>query len=197
MVTTTYASPLGDILLAADGKGLTGLWFEGQEHFGSTLDSEPVANVSPEENIEGSDAESGSPEMAAGAPQNGAASAVIQRTWAWLNAYFAGQEPQFTPPLHMIGTGFQREVWDELLTIPRGATRSYGEIAQRLTERHNMPGTEQSEVSARAVAQAVAHNPISLVVPCHRVIGTDGSLTGYAGGLDRKEYLLKLEGAAE
>lgn len=193
MVTTTYASPLGDILIAADSKGLTGLWFVGQKYFASTLESEP-ADVTAEA-IHGSDAVSGEAGMGANDPANGAASAVLQRTWAWLNAYFAGKDPQFTPPLHMLGTGFQREVWCELLSIPRGATASYGDIAARLTARRSLPGNESAKVSPRAVASAVAHNPISLVVPCHRVVGANGSLTGYAGGLDRKEYLLKLESA--
>ena len=113
MVTTTFASPLGEILLAADGRGLTGLWFEGQEHFGSTLLKEDA------EHVEGADAVSGAGGMSSVDPANGAASSVLERSWAWLNAYFAGQEPRFTPPLHMIGTAFQREVWFELLSIPR------------------------------------------------------------------------------
>ena len=104
MVTTTFASPLGEILLAADGRGLTGLWFEGQEHFGSTLLREDS------EHVEGADAVSGAGGMSSVNPTNGAASSVLERSWAWLNAYFAGQEPRFTPPLHMIGTAFQREV---------------------------------------------------------------------------------------
>ena len=112
MVTTTFPSPLGEILLAADGRGLTGLWFEGQEHFGSTLLKEDA------EHIEGADAVSGIGGMSSVSPTNGAASSVLERSWAWLNAYFAGQEPRFTPPLHMIGTAFQREVWYELLSIP-------------------------------------------------------------------------------
>ena len=107
MVTTTFASPLGEILLAADGRGLTGLWFEGQEHFGSTLLREDS------EHVEGADAVSGTGGMSLVSPANGAASSVLERSWAWLNAYFAGQEPRFTPPLHMIGTAFQREVWCE------------------------------------------------------------------------------------
>ena len=98
MVTTTFASPLGEILLAADGRGLTGLWFEGQEHFGSTLLKEDP------EHVEGADAVSGAGGMSSVNPTNGAASSVLERSWAWLNAYFAGQEPRFTPPLHMIGT---------------------------------------------------------------------------------------------
>ena len=114
MVTTTYPSPLGDILLAADSRGLCGLWFEGQEHFASTLSPAEV------EAVEGSDTESGSIGMSADDPANAAAAGVLNRAWAWLNAYFAGQEPRFTPPLHMIGTAFQREVWQELLSIPRG-----------------------------------------------------------------------------
>lgn len=191
MLTTTYASPLGDILIAADAKGLTGLWFEGQKHFASTLAYDEAQG----ESVEGADAVSGEPGMGAAGPANGAANAVLQRTWAWLNAYFAGQEPQFTPPLHMIGTGFQREVWCELLSIKRGECISYGEIAERINKRRNLPGNDASRTTARAVASAVARNPISIVVPCHRVVGADGSLTGYAGGLDRKEYLLKLEGA--
>ena len=178
MVTTTFASPLGEILLAADGRGLTGLWFEGQEHFGSTLLKEDA------ERVEGADAVSGAGGMSSVSPANGAASSVLERSWAWLNAYFAGQEPRFTPPLHMIGTAFQREVWYELLSIPRGEVATYGEIATRV-------------VSPRAVGAAVARNPISIIVPCHRVVAADGSLNGYAGGLYRKEWLLRLEGAYE
>ena len=126
MVTTTFPSPLGEILLAADGRGLTGLWFEGQEHFGSTLLKEDV------EHIEGADAVSGIGGMSSVSPTNGAASSVLERSWAWLNAYFAGQEPRFTPPLHMIGTAFQREVWYELLSIPRGEVATYRETRRPL-----------------------------------------------------------------
>ena len=169
MVTTTFASPLGEILLAADGRGLTGLWFEGQEHFGSTLLKENA------EHVEGADAVSGAGGMSSVSPANGAASSVLERSWAWLNAYFAGQEPRFTPPLHLIGTAFQREV----------------------AARHRVPGNEAPVVSPRAVGAAVARNPVSIIVPCHRVVAADGSLNGYAGGLDRKEWLLRLEGAYE
>ena len=191
MVTTTFASPLGEILLAADGRGLTGLWFEGQEHFGSTLLKEDA------EHVEGVDAVSGAGGMSSANPANSAASSVLERSWAWLNAYFAGQEPRFTPPLHMIGTAFQREVWFELLSIPRGEVATYGEIAQRVAAKHRVPGNEDPAVSPRAVGAAVARNPISIIVPCHRVVAADGSLNGYAGGLDRKEWLLWLEGAYE
>lgn len=153
MVTTTFASPLGEILLAADGRGLTGLWFEGQEHFGSTLLKEDT------EHVEGADAVSGAGGMSSVNPANGAASSVLERSWAWLNAYFAGQEPRFTPPLHMIGTAFQREVWFELLSIPRGEVATYGEIAQRVAARHRVPGNEAPVVSPRAVG------PRSRVIP--------------------------------
>ena len=181
----------GRILLAADGRGLTGLWFEGQEHFGSTLLKEDA------EYVEGADAVSGAGGMSSVSPANGVASSVLERSWAWLNAYFAGQEPRFTPPLHMIGTAFQREVWFELLSIPRGEVATYGEIARRVAARHRVPGNEAPVVSPRAVGAAVARNPISIIVPCHRVVAADGSLNGYAGGLDRKEWLLRLEGAYE
>ena len=97
----------------------------------------------------------------------------------------------------MIGTAFQREVWYELLSIPRGEVVTYGEIAQRVAARHRVPGNEAPVVSPRAVGTAVARNPISIIVPCHRVVAADGSLNGYAGGLDRKEWLLRLEGAYE
>ena len=192
MVTTTFASPLGDILLAADARGLTGLWFENQAHFGSTLTKE-----GHEQHLEGADAESGSGGIEDAGPANAAAAAVLERAWAWLNAYFAGQEPRFTPPLHMIGTAFQREVWAELLRIPRGAVVTYGEVAERVAARHRCPANPDPVVSPRAVGAAVGRNPISIIVPCHRVVAADGSLNGYAGGLERKEWLLRSEGAYE
>jgi methylated-DNA-[protein]-cysteine S-methyltransferase len=105
-----------------------------------------------------------------------------------LGEYFAGDRTEFTVPLAPHGTEFQRRVWDALLTIPYGETRSYGEIARQIGE----PGWE----AARAVGAANGRNPISIVVPCHRVIGADGSLVGYGGGLDRKKFLLALENRA-
>jgi methylated-DNA-[protein]-cysteine S-methyltransferase len=105
-----------------------------------------------------------------------------------LGEYFTGDRTEFTVPLSPQGTEFQRRVWDALLTIPYGETRSYGEIARQIGE----PGWE----AARAVGAANGRNPISIVVPCHRVIGADGSLVGYGGGLDRKKFLLALENPA-
>jgi methylated-DNA-[protein]-cysteine S-methyltransferase len=100
-----------------------------------------------------------------------------------LEAYFAGDRTEFDLDLHLVGTAFQRRVWEALLTIPYGETRSYGEIARQI----GSPG------ASRAVGLANGHNPIGIVVPCHRVIGANGSLTGYGGGLDRKRALLSLE----
>ena len=153
---THYASPLGPILLAADETGLTGLWFEAQKYFPSFSGVEYQEKETP----------------------------VLTETVRWLDVYFSGKDSGFLPPLHPQGSPFRQTVWDILLTIPRGQTMTYGEIARRLGVR-----------SAQAVGGAVGHNPISILIPCHRVVGSDGSLTGYAGGLDRKTRLLQLEGA--
>ena len=153
---THYASPLGPILLAADETGLTGLWFEGQKYFPSFSGVEYQEKETP----------------------------VLTETVRWLDVYFSGKDPGFLPPLHPQGSPFRQTVWNILLTIPRGQTMTYGEIARRL-------GVH----SAQAVGGAVGHNPISILIPCHRVVGSDGSLTGYAGGVERKARLLQLEGA--
>ena len=158
--TQTYLSPLGRILLASDGDALTGLWFEGQKYFG--LDPAHEEMDLP----------------------------VFDETKRWLALYFAGAEPDFTPRLAMVTTPFRKLVWETLLTIPYGQTRTYGEVAAMAAARGDM-----TRVSPRAVGGAVGHNPISLIIPCHRVVGADGSLTGYAGGLDRKVRLLELEKA--
>lgn len=155
-----YASPLGGILLAADEIGLTGLWFEGGRHFAERL---PATREERE-----------TPSLAAAA--------------RWLDVYFAGKAPAFTPPLHPVGSAFRMAVWKLLLAIPYGQTVSYGEIARRLAARSG-----RAKTSARAVGGAVGRNGISLVIPCHRVVGANGSLTGYAGGIERKATLLKLE----
>ena len=113
---------------------------------------------------------------------------VFGEAMRWLDLYFAGKEPDFMPPLAPVGTTFQQAVWEILRTIPYGGTMTYGAIAKRLEK------VTGKRMSAQAVGGAVGRNPISLLIPCHRVIGADGSLTGYAGGLDKKEYLLGLEG---
>lgn len=113
---------------------------------------------------------------------------VLKQAKEWLAIYFSGKEPPFYPPLHMIGTPFQLSVWKILQKIPYGKTITYGEIAKEIAEQKGI-----SRMSAQAVGGAVGHNPISIIVPCHRVVGTNGSLTGYAGGIDKKAKLLALE----
>lgn len=156
-----YSSPLGGITLACDGGALTGLRIDGQRGFENTP-AEPTAGEEP---------------------------AVISLAKEWLDIYFSGTEPDFTPPLRLDGTPFQKAVWDILLTIPYGRTATYGEIAKVIEERLCV-----KKMSAQAVGGAVGRNPVSLIVPCHRVVGSDGSLTGYAGGIGRKRRLLELEG---
>jgi methylated-DNA-[protein]-cysteine S-methyltransferase len=110
---------------------------------------------------------------------------LFANTREQLDAYFAGDLKVFKLPLAPVGTPFQKIVWKALLDIPFGATESYGSLAKRIGH----------DGAARAVGLANGHNPIGIIVPCHRVIGSDGSLTGYGGGLDRKEWLLKHEGS--
>ena len=158
--TSRYASPLGSILLAADDIGLVGLWFEGQKYFAHGL-----AKTHEEKEIP-----------------------LFAKVKRWLDVYFSGQAPQFTVPLHFIGSDFQKEVWALLCTIPYGQTTTYGAIAKQLAAKRGLP-----HMSAQAVGGAVGHNKISIIVPCHRVVGKNGSLTGYAGGIDKKTALLRLE----
>ena len=150
-----YRSPLGLLIVAAEGEALTVLVFEGQKYARQHLAGEGEERETP----------------------------VLRAARLWLDAYFAGERPDAAAlPLSPRGTNFQRAVWRELRTIPYGETRRYGEIAARLGS------------SGRAVGSAVGRNPISLMIPCHRVLGAKGALTGYAGGLERKEALLALEG---
>ena len=158
--TWHYDSPLGGITLASNGEALTGLWFDGQKYFADVLEDESMEKELP----------------------------VFALTCRWLDIYFSGRQPDFTPPLRLKTTAFRKDVWDILLTIPFGETMTYGEIASRIVEKKGI-----GQMSAQAVGGAVAHNPISLIIPCHRVVGTNGSLTGYAGGLDRKAWLLDME----
>ncbi len=164
--TSKYESPLGSILLEADEVGLTGLWFDGQKYFARCPDNEG------EEKAE-----------AKGLP-------VLRKARKRIDIYFSGKEPDFQLPLHFTGTEFQKEVWEMLYRIPYGQTTTYGSIAARLAKKKGL-----KRMSAQAVGGAVGHNKISIIVPCHRVVGASGSLTGYAGGIDKKIALLKLEGA--
>ena len=159
--THHYDSPLGGITMAGDGNALTGLWFDGQKHYAETLAAEHTERRLP----------------------------VFDVTDRWLDLYFSGRVPDFTPALSMRTTAFRKAVWEMMLTIPYGRTMTYGEIAQRLA------GWTGSRIPARAVGGAAAHNAILLIIPCHRVVGADGSLTGYAGGTEKKIRLLQLEKA--
>lgn len=113
---------------------------------------------------------------------------TLDETKKWLDIYFGGRKPDFMPKLDMRGSAFRLEVWKILLEIPYGRTTTYGEIARKISARRG------GKMSAQAVGGAVGHNEISIIVPCHRVIGSGGNLTGYAGGLDAKTKLLALEG---
>ena len=109
-------------------------------------------------------------------------------TIMWLNQYFNGKKPFITPPIQLEGTEFRKSVWSILQTIPYGETITYGDIGKQIAQEQG-----KEKFSAQAVGGAVGHNPISIIVPCHRVIGSNGQLTGYAGGIERKKYMLDLE----
>ena len=156
-----YSSPLGRILLAAEGEALTGLWFEGQRYFARGLGEDREERETP----------------------------VLRRGAEWLDRYFAGEKPEPCLPLAPAGTAFQRAVWELLLEIPYGETTTYGALAAELARR-GRPS------SPRAVGGAVGRNPISILIPCHRVLGRNGALTGYAAGEERKKRLLALEAGA-
>ena len=160
--TCKYASPLGGMTLASDGKNLTGLWFDGQKYFADDLPAQHEESELP----------------------------VFAQTKRWLDIYFAGEEPRFTPPLSMGGISpFRRRVWEIMRTIPYGHTSTYGKIASQIAAETG------KRVCAQAVGGAVGHNGIALIIPCHRVLGAGGGMTGYAGGIDKKIALLQLEGA--
>ena len=160
--TYHYNSPLGGITLAGCEDGLTGLWFDGQKYFGDTLAKDYEEKRLP----------------------------VLEQPVRWLDIYFSGREPDFTPPLHPVGSAFQQAVWALLMEIPYGETTTYGTLVRKLAEKQGL-----THMSAQAVGGAVGHNDISLIIPCHRVVGASGSLTGYAGGVDKKIKLLELERA--
>lgn len=160
--TATYTSPLGGITLGSDGEHLTGLWFDGQKYFASTL-----SHAHREENLP-----------------------VFALAKEWLDLYFEGRIPDFVPPLSLQASAFRLAVWEILQKIPYGATVTYGQIAKQLAAEKGL-----KSMSSQAVGGAVAHNPISIIIPCHRVIAANGSLTGYAGGIERKRRLLTLEKA--
>lgn len=161
LYTSHYASPLGGMTLVSDGTALVGLYFDGQKYAAEGLDAKRTQKNLP----------------------------IFEEARRWLDVYFSGRKPDFTPPTAPAGTAFQQSVWEILRTIPYGETTTYGAIARRIEQNTGC------RMSAQAVGGAVGRNPISILIPCHRVIGADGSLTGYAGGLDKKERLLQWEGA--
>lgn len=120
--------------------------------------------------------------------EQGKATPVLRKTLDWLDAYFAGKNPGPIPKVKLSGTDFRLMVWEYLKQIPYGETTTYGEIAKLIAKERGI-----ERMSAQAVGGAVGHNPIAILIPCHRVIGSGGQLTGYAGGIQRKEYLLRLE----
>ena len=155
-----YESPLGGITLKSDGDALTGLWFDGPDRCAGTHNPAEKEKAPP----------------------------VLRETERWLDVYFGGREPGFTPKLNMRGTPFQRAVWEAMLAIPYGRTVTYGELARRIADRPPF-----LRASARAVGGAAGRNAVLLVIPCHRVVGAGGRLAGYAGGPGRKAILLELE----
>ena len=114
---------------------------------------------------------------------------ILQEAKRWLDVYFSGREPKIELPIHLIGTPFRQEVWQLLLQIPYGQVATYGDLAKKMAEKRGV-----AYMSAQAIGGAVGHNEISIIIPCHRVIGANGNLTGYAGGIDKKLKLLELEG---
>ncbi len=122
------------------------------------------------------------------APREGRELPVFADARRWLDLYFSGKDPGFIPRLNLRATPFREKVWEILLEIPYGRTVTYGEIAAQAAKRRGLP-----RMSARAAGGAVGHNPVSLIVPCHRVVGANGRLTGYAGGTERKAILLEME----
>lgn len=164
-------SPVGELTAASDGTGLTGLWIEGQKYFAASLSGEMREEELP----------------------------VFTQVRKWLDCYFLGNEPSFMPRLKPEGSDFRQSVWKILLEIPKGRVITYGQIARQMEQSKDkqlLPGEGGgARVSAQAVGGAVGHNPISIIIPCHRVVGSDGSLTGYAGGISTKVKLLELEKA--
>lgn len=160
----TYDSPIGELWIAERDGALVGLWSEGKQYF--------LASVKGEEIKENPD------------------SPILQQTKEWLDRYFRGEKPQCSElKLAFSGSEFRLAVWKILCEIPYGEVTTYGEIAKKIASKRGI-----ERMSAQAVGGAVGHNPIAIIVPCHRVVGSDGSLTGYAGGLDKKKKLLELEG---
>ncbi|WP_062551320.1 methylated-DNA--[protein]-cysteine S-methyltransferase [Peptoniphilus phoceensis] len=167
-----YHSPFGKILLIFDKNYLLGLYLENQKEFEDKLKDEDIKFIDGE-NLEISSGEY----------------KILKDIEKWLEIYFSGKDPEFIPAIKVYGSEFRKDVWDILLKIPYGKTWTYKEVGESL-----LAGGKYERVSNQEVGGAIGHNPISLIIPCHRVIGSDGSLRGYAGGIEVKRKLLELEG---
>ena len=162
---TYYNSILGKLTIAGDGENIIGLWIEGQKYFADTIKNE---NIIKKDDI-----------------------SIFIKTKEWLDRYFRGERPDIKElKLSPKGSEFRQNVWKILCRIPYGQTITYGKIAKEIAKLMN-----KNSMSAQAIGNAVGHNPISIIIPCHRVVGTNGGLTGYAGGIDKKRELLELENA--
>ena len=162
--STTYSSPVGIITLACDGDSLIGSWIEGQKYHGDTILHEEIVKKND--------------------------ISIFDAAKRWLDRYFDGKKPDiFELPLRPIGSKFRQEVWSILCEIPYGEVITYGSIAKKIAVKMG-----KKSMSSQAVGGAVGHNPISVIIPCHRVVGSNGSLTGYSGGINTKVKLLELEG---
>lgn len=157
-----YISPIGEMFMISDGENLINLSYINAKYYQELYKSNAIAKDLP----------------------------IFKVTKSWLDVYFNGEIPNFTPSIKLNGTDFRIQVWKILMAIPYGATTTYGEIAKKISLQNNL-----KQMSAQAVGGAIGHNPISIIIPCHRVVGSDGCITGYAGGIDKKVKLLKIEGA--
>lgn len=171
-----YTSPVGRLTLCASDKALVGLWLQGQKYFGGTLLDATMTEIARTAN--------------SAAPSGSRSHPILTATREWLDTYFAGQQPAIASlPLAPIGSSFRQRVWQILCQIPYGQFTTYGDIARQVARHMGKP-----RMSCQAVGGAVGHNPISIIIPCHRVIGAGGNLAGYAGGIATKIRLLALEG---
>lgn len=160
--TTTYNSPIGNLLIAARENKLIGIWIEKQKYYLSNLKDD----IKESEDID-----------------------ILGKTKEWLDRYFKGEKPKIEElEINLTGSEFRKSVWEILKDIPYGEVITYGDIAKKIAKQKGI-----KKMSAQAVGGAVGHNPISIIIPCHRVIGIHGNLTGYAGGIEKKIYLLKHE----
>ena len=176
LYTKTVSSPIGDLCMCSDGENLSGLWMMGQKYFQATVKDEEIVQLSDKSGDTCGDTTSSD-------------LSIFTQVSKWLEDYFEGKDPGPLPSIKAEGSDFRQLVWRHLREIPYGELTTYGEIARMVAAE-----TGRKKMSAQAVGNAVGHNPISIIVPCHRVVGSDRSLTGYAGGLNIKRSLLALEG---